>query len=154
MVCVYKYGVYKLLVLMKYHQKHGRQGSSNQNSIEKLIKGCILPFLKKSDLRIAKNYRGITLTSIVTKIYNAVLLNHIKPTTEKILWKIQNGFQKNRSTTSQILTIPLILGVHAKNHEVTLWFIDFSRHLTPYTEGRWSKHFYSAVSPKKLSQPS
>ena len=33
------------------------------------MKGCILPFLKKGDLGLAKNYRGITLTSIAAKIY-------------------------------------------------------------------------------------
>ena len=45
----------------------------NQNPIDRWMKGCILPFLKKGDLRLAKNYRGITLTSIAAKIYNALL---------------------------------------------------------------------------------
>ena len=36
----------------------------NQNTIDRWKKGCILPFPKKGDLGIAKNYRGITLTSI------------------------------------------------------------------------------------------
>ena len=57
-------------------------------------KGCILPFPKKGDLRIAKNYCGITLTSIVAKIYNALLLNHSEPTFEKILRKNQNDFKE------------------------------------------------------------
>ena len=34
------------------------------------MKGCILPFPKKGDLGLAKNYRGITLTSIAAKMYN------------------------------------------------------------------------------------
>ena len=70
---------------------------------------------KKSDLGIAKNYRGITLTSIATKIYNVLLPNHVEPEIEKVLRKNQNGFRKNRSTTSQILIIRRILdGVRAK----------------------------------------
>ena len=36
------------------------------------MKGCILPFPKMDDLRLTKNYRGITLTS-EAKIYNALL---------------------------------------------------------------------------------
>ena len=68
-------------------------------------KGCILPFPKKSDLGIAKNYRGVSLTSIAAKIYNALPLNRIKAEIEKILKKNQNGFRRNRFTTSQILTI-------------------------------------------------
>ena len=64
---------------------------------------------------LAKNYRGITLTSIAAKIYNALLRNHIEPKIDNILKKNQNGFRRNRSTTSQILTIRRILeGVRAK----------------------------------------
>ena len=44
----------------------------NQNPIDRCLKGCILPFSKKGDLGLAKNYQGITLTSIVAKIYNAL----------------------------------------------------------------------------------
>ena len=32
----------------------------NQNPIDRWTKGCILPFPKKGDLGLAKNYRGIT----------------------------------------------------------------------------------------------
>ena len=73
------------------------------NIIERWTKSCILPFLKKGDLGITKNYRGITLNSIVAKVYNALLLNYIQPEIEKILRKNQTGFQRNQSTTSQIL---------------------------------------------------
>ena len=88
----------------------------NQNPIDRWTKGCILPFPKKGDLGLAKNYRGITLTSIAAKIYNALLRNRIEPKIDNILRKNQNGFRRNRSTTSQILTIRRILeGVRAKN---------------------------------------
>ena len=88
----------------------------NQNPIDRWIKGCILPFPKNGDLGLAKNYRGMILTSIAAKIYNAQLRNHIEPKIDNILRKNQNGFQRNRSTTSQILTIRRILeGIRAKN---------------------------------------
>ena len=90
-------------------------------------KDCILLFPKKGDLGIAKNYWGITHTSIVVKIYNALLCNHIVPKIEKILRKNQNGFQRNWSTASQILTIRRILGVHSKNLEPTILFVDFCK---------------------------
>ena len=87
----------------------------SQNRIERWMKGCILPFPKKGDLGLAKNYRGITLTSIAAKIYNALRRNRIEPKTDNILRKNQNGFRRNRSTTLQILTIRRILeGVRAK----------------------------------------
>ena len=100
----------------------------NQNPIDRWMKGCILPFPKKGDLGLAKNYRGITLTSIAAKIYNALLRNRIEPKIDNILRKNQNGFRRNRSTTSQILTIRRILeGVRAKNLQATLIFVDFTK---------------------------
>ena len=54
----------------------------NQNPIDWWMKGCILPFPK-----LAKNYQGITLTSIAAKIYNAQLWNCIEPKIENILRK-------------------------------------------------------------------
>ena len=86
------------------------------------------PIPKKGDLGLAKNYRGITLTSIAAKIYNALLRNRILPQIDKILRKNKNGFRRNRSTTSQILTIRRILeGVRAKNLQATLLFVDFTK---------------------------
>ena len=40
----------------------------NQNLIDRWMKGCILPFPEKGDLGLAKNYRGITLTSKIDNI--------------------------------------------------------------------------------------
>ena len=100
----------------------------NQNRIERWTKGCILPFPQNGDLGLAKNYRGITLTSIAAKIYNAQLRNSIEPKIDNILRKYQNGFRRNRSTTSQILTILRILeGVRAKNLQATLLFVNFTK---------------------------
>ena len=91
------------------------------------MKGYILPFPKKGDLGLAKNYRGITLTSIVAKIYNALLRNRIEPKIDNIRRKNQNGFRGNRSSTLEILTIRRILeGVRAKNLLATILFVDFT----------------------------
>ena len=97
----------------------------NQNMIDIW---CIIPFPKRGDLGLAKNYRGITLISIAAKIYNALLQNCIEPKIDNILRKNQNGFRRNRSTTSQILTICRILeGVWAKNLQATLLFVNFTK---------------------------
>ena len=100
----------------------------NQNTIDRWMKGYILPFPKKGDLRFTKNYRGITFTSVAAKIYNALLRNCIEPKINNILRKNKNGFPRNRSTTTQILTIRRILeGVRAKNLQATLLFVDFTK---------------------------
>ena len=96
----------------------------NHNTIDRWTKGCILLFSKKGDLGLAKNYRGITLTPIAAKIYNALLHKHIEPKIENILRKNQNGFLRNRSTTSQI---QVLAGVPANNLGATILFVKFSK---------------------------
>ena len=51
------------------------------------MKGFIFPFPKKGNLGLAKNYRGIALTFIVAKIYNAQLRNRRDPKIDNILRK-------------------------------------------------------------------
>ena len=119
--------LYVLYVLCRILLRHCNE-VYNQNPIDRWMKGCILHLPKKGDLRLAKNYRGITLTSIAAKIYNALLRNRIEPKIDNTLRKNQNGFRRNRSTTSQILTIRRILeGVQAKNLQTTLLFVDFTK---------------------------
>ena len=114
------------------------------------MKGCILPFTKKGDLGLAKNYRGITLTSIAAKIYNALLRNRIKLKVDNIFRKNQNGFRRNRSTTSQILTIHRILeGVRAKNQEVTILFVDFTKGFDSIHKGKMGQILLAYGLPKE-----
>ena len=116
------------------------------------MKGCILPFPKKGDLGLAKNYRGITLTSIAAKIYNTLLRNRIEPKIDNILRKNQNGFRRNRSTTSQILTIRRILeGVRAKNLQVTLLFVDFTKAFDSIHRGKMELILLAYGLPKETS---
>ena len=54
---------------------------------------------------ITKNYKDINLIAMAAKFFNTPLLNRIQPEIEKIMWKNQNVFQRNRLTTSHILNI-------------------------------------------------
>ena len=115
------------------------------------MKGCILPFLKKSDLGLVKNYRGITLTSIAAKIYNALQRNRIEPKIDNILRKNQNGFRRNRSMTSQILTIREILeGMRAKNLQATILFDDFTKAFDSIHRGKMEQIQLAYGLPKEI----
>ena len=100
----------------------------SQEIIQRWTEGCLLPFPKKCDLASTNNYRGITLTPIVAKIYNVMLLNRIIPKIDPLLRKNQNGFRTNRSTSGQILMIRRLLeGLKSHNLPVLLLFVDFSK---------------------------
>ena len=112
---------------MKYPPKFGRQENlttyfydyvtqsiNKTREMDERLHPLLFP--KKGNLRITKNYRGITLTAIAAKVYNTLLLNHIQPKIQKVLRKNQNNFQRNHLTTLQILTIHWIVkGVQWKN---------------------------------------
>ena len=114
----------------------------NQDPIDRWMKGCILPFRKKGELGLAKNYRGITLTSIAA--------NRIQPKIDNILRKNQNGFRRNRSTTSHIFTIRRILeGVRAKNLQATLLFVDFTKAFDSIHRGKMEQILLAYGLPKE-----
>ena len=122
----------------------------NQNTIDRWMKGCILPLPKKGDLGLAKNYWGITLTSIAAKIYNALLRNCIEPKIDNILRKNKNGFRRNKSMTSQILTIRRILeSVRAKNLQATLLFVNFTKAFDFIHRGKMEQILLTYNLPKE-----
>ena len=122
----------------------------NQNPIDRWMKGCILRFPKKGEIGLVKNYRGITLTSIAAKIYNAILQNRIESKIDNIHRKYQNGFRRNRSTTSQISTIRRILeGVRAKNLQAALIFVDFTKAFDSIHRGKIEQILLAYGIPKE-----
>ena len=81
---------------------------------------------------------------------NALLRNHIEPKIEKIIRKNQNGFRRNRSTTSQILTIRRILeGDRVKNPEATILFVDFSKAFDSILRGEMEQILLTYDLPKE-----
>ena len=134
----------KLQGWTRFPQKYGRPDNSttycSDTATQSIIKiqmdeGMHPPFPKKGDLGLAKNYRGIT-----AKIYNALLRNRIEPKIDNILRKNQNGFRRNRSTTSQILTIRRILEGGQKNYKRHYYLSTLPRPI-PFTEERWNKSY-------------
>ena len=114
------------------------------------MKGCILLFPKKGDFGLAKKYRGMTLSSITAKIYNALQRNRIEPKIDNILRKNRNGFRRNRSTTSQILTILRIIeGVRAKNLQATISFVNFPKAFDSIHRGKMGQILLAYGLPKE-----
>ena len=86
---------------------------------------------------------------MVAKIYNALLRNRIEPKIENILSKNQNGFRRNRSTTSHILRIYRILDVREKNLQTTILFVDLSKAFDSIHRGKMEQILLVYGLPKE-----
>ena len=104
----------------------------------------------KGDLGLAVNYRGIILTSIAAKIYNALLRNRIEPKIDNVLRKNQNGFRRKRYPTTQILTIRRILeGVRAKKLQTPILFFDSTKAFDSIHRGKMEQILLVYSIPKE-----
>ena len=63
----------------------------------------IIPVPKSGDLSKPDNYRGISLTCVMAKLFNRLVLNRIRDPIDPHLRSAQNGFRKGRSIVDQIL---------------------------------------------------
>ena len=88
----------------------------------------IIPIPKKGDLSKTSNYRGISLSSITSKLLNRMVLNRIRPAIDPHLRLCQNGFRAGRTTIAQILCLRRIIeGVKHKQLPAVIVFIDFCK---------------------------
>ena len=124
----------------------------NEGSIPEQWKRLnIVPVPKKGDLSKPINYRGIALTSIVTKTLNRMILNRIQPYIEPILRNNQNGFRPGRSTTSHILALRRIIEeVNDKNLTAVLLFVDFKKAFDSIHRGLLFKILAAYGIPRKI----
>ena len=126
----------------------------DENPIDRWMKGCIIPFLKRGDLGLARNYRGITLTSIAAKIYNVLQRNRIEPKIDNIArTKIASGEIDSRRHKFLLSVEFLKVNMQkfcTNNIICRLWLFDY---LTPFTEERWTKFYSLTAYQKNMSLP-
>ena len=100
----------------------------------------IIPIPKTGDLRSTSNYRGISLSSVVAKAYNKMILNRIKSGIDHHLRINQNCFRNDRSTTSHILAIRRLMeGAKKKSLPTVMTFIDFKKAFDTIHRGKMFK---------------
>ena len=92
------------------------------------IDGIIFPIYKNGDKRNPLNYRGITLLSMVSKVYTGVLSMRLTKWCEenKILGEEQGGFRTKRGCIDQIFVLEGILNQRKKNNTYCC-FIDLKK---------------------------
>ena len=89
--------------------EHCHQFLNDYNKPEIWSLSNIIPVPKSGDLSKTDNYRGISLTCIIAKMVNSMILNRIRDAIDPHLRDNQNGFRKGRSTVGQILALRRII---------------------------------------------
>ena len=86
----------------------------------------VITFPKKGNPQQCQNYRTISLISHPSKVMLKIVLNRLKPQTEKITAEEQAGFRAGRSTTEQIFNLRILCEKQLQ-HQQYLYrvFIDF-----------------------------
>ena len=90
--------------------------------------GVIVTIPKKGDLSDCNSWRGITLLSILGKVFCTILLDRLKSELDAILREEQAGFRRGRSCIEQILTLRNIIEQTIEfKAQIVLNFIDFRK---------------------------
>jgi hypothetical protein len=92
-------------------------------------KGIISPIHKKGSKYNPDNYRGITVNSVVAKIYSMVLCNRLEEFTDRhnTLHDTQIGFKKNSQTSDHILVMQTLMEKYINKGNLHVCFIDFRK---------------------------
>ena len=84
-------------------------------------KANVVPiFKKKGDVNDIANYRPISLTCVMRRVYERVIMQKLGPMTEQFLEPSQGGFREHRSTLHQCYALHEIMLAHPKAVHVFL----------------------------------
>ena len=89
----------------------------------------MVPIYKgKGDRRDCGSYRGISLLSIVGKVYGRILVERIRKTSEKRVGEEQRGFRRGKGCVDQIFTLKQLNEKYTEGgKELHLAFIDLEK---------------------------
>ena len=96
----------------------------------KWSEAIIVPLHKKGDTNLPDNYRGISLLSILSKVFTHIINERLMVWAESnnIICEAQAGFRKGRSTIDHIFTVNAIIEKYLlKNTKLYVAFIDFKK---------------------------
>ena len=93
------------------------------------VSACIAPLFKgKGDKQECSNYRGISLLSVVGKVYGRVLINRIRRGTDKYICDEQGGFRQGRGCVDQIFAVRQVCEKFLEKGKEVYWaFMDLEK---------------------------
>ena len=96
---------------------------------EDWVLAIIIPLFKgKGDVHDCSNYRGISLLSVVGKLYGRILINRIKGKTENVISEVQGGFRRGMGCADQTFIVRQICEKYlGKGKDVYFAFLDLEK---------------------------
>ena len=90
--------------------------------------GKVVMLLKKNPGSLMKNYRPITLISVISKVYTKLLNQRITSAIleEDILGPEQNGFRPGRSCNDNLFVLNTVIEKHKNSNDLQLCFVDIA----------------------------
>ena len=102
-------------------------------------KSLIVKIPKRGDLKECKNWRGVTLFPVASKVMGRVIIERIQNGLDHLLRKEKAGFRKNKSTIDQIFILRNIIE-QVNEWQATFYahFVDFEKAFdSVHREGLW-----------------
>ena len=88
----------------------------------------VIPVYKSGNIQDVRNYRPISLTCVVSKVFERCVYNKIAPHLIEQIHNLQHGFMKGFSTTTQLLQVYDEINAIIDNRgQVDTVFLDFSK---------------------------
>src|SRR5215469_16162091 len=89
----------------------------------------MLPVYKgKGDKRECSNHRGISVLSVVGKMYGRILIERVRALTDNLIGEEQGGFRKGRGCLDQVFVVKsLCEKFREKGREVYMAFMDLEK---------------------------
>ena len=90
---------------------------------------CLVPIYKgKGDKMDCANYRGISLLSVVGKIYGRILIERVKVVTDGSIGEEQGGFKEGRECVDQVYTLRMLMErFRDKKIDLYVCFLDLEK---------------------------
>ena len=113
-------------------------------------KAVVIPIHKKGDISECKNYCGISLLSVVGKVFTKIIQSKLQKYREQTIREEQAGFRPHRGCCDQIFTIRQLLEERIRcGQRTVIVFIDFrSTFDCIYWSALWKALEAKLVPPK------
>lgn len=105
----------------------------------------------KGDLADFSDYRGITMLSVLGKIFNRIILQRLSAALETVVRDQQMGFRRNRTYTDHIAALRIIVEQSLEwNPPLYVTFVDSEKLSTVWTTLHSGRSYTTAVYPRNL----